>query len=260
MSDPRRPEGPDSSRPGSSQPQESAGQGYYPPPDPAYAGQYNYPAYLPTNSPTRPLPTYWTQTQQPLPEEFAQEPEQPQRASRRWLWIGATTAVVLVAGLVIALVIANDSSRPETVAAPTPPETTTAPRTTERPVVPPSTRRSPAPIPIPIPFPTTTAPTPSLPGTTEPRVPGATDTVVYSVSGEGRAISITYIDAGGIMQIEFNVPLPWSRQVSLDSPAVGSARLSVLNVGREVTCSLTVNGKSVRQSTGVGLTTCSSRR
>ena len=260
MSDPRRPEGSDPSRSASAQPYGPADQGYYPPPDPAYAGQYNYPAYLPVDNPTRPLPTYWTQTQQPLTEEPPREPDQPPRASRRWLWIAAATTVLLVAGLVIALVITNDSTAPETVAAPTPPDVTTA--LPDRPVVPPPSARTPQPIPlpIPIPMPTTSAPAPSLPGTAAPQVPGATDTVVYSVSGEGRAISITYIDAGGIMQIEFNVPLPWSRQVSLDTPAAGAARVSVLNVGRDVTCSLTVNGKSMRQNTGVGLTICSLRR
>ena len=41
---------------------------------------------------------------------------------------------------------------------------------------------------------------------------------------------------------------------------VETASLSVLNAGREVTCSLTVNGKTVRQRSGAGLTICSSRR
>ena len=40
-------------------------------------------------------------------------------------------------------------------------------------------------------------------------------TVVYNVTGEGRAISITYVDDDGMMQTEFNVALPWSKEVSL---------------------------------------------
>ena len=40
-------------------------------------------------------------------------------------------------------------------------------------------------------------------------------TMVYNVTGEGRAISITYVDNDGMMQTEFNVGLPWSKEVSL---------------------------------------------
>ena len=39
------------------------------------------------------------------------------------------------------------------------------------------------------------------------------------MTGEGRAINITYVDNGGIMQTEFNVALPWSKEVSLSAPA-----------------------------------------
>ena len=80
--------------------------------------------------------------------------------------------------------------------------------------------------------------------------------VVYTVSGEGRAINITYVDTGGIMQTEFNVALPWSKEVSLAAPARNSASVAVVNVGRDVTCSVSVNGAQVRQRTGQGLTIC----
>ena len=80
--------------------------------------------------------------------------------------------------------------------------------------------------------------------------------VVYTVSGEGRAINITYVDTGGIMQTEFNVALPWSKAVSLAAPARNSASVAVVNVGRDVTCSVSVNGAQVRQRTGQGLTIC----
>ena len=86
--------------------------------------------------------------------------------------------------------------------------------------------------------------------------PTGTDTVVYNVDGDGRAINITYVDTGGIMQTEFNVMLPWSKEVSLSSPARGSASVAVVNVGRDVTCSVSVNGVQVRQRTGRGLTIC----
>ena len=86
--------------------------------------------------------------------------------------------------------------------------------------------------------------------------PTGTETVVYTVSGEGRAINITYVDTGGVMQTEFNVTLPWSKEVSLSAPAKNSASVAVVNVGRDVTCSVSVNGAQVRQRTGRGLTIC----
>ena len=103
-------------------------------------------------------------------------------------------------------------------------------------------------------------PLPTLPSSpttpTEPAFPGATDTVVYTVEGTGRAINITYVDTGGLLQTEFNVMLPWSREVSLPQPGQGSASVSIINVGREVTCSITVNGVRVQERTGAGLTIC----
>jgi len=100
---------------------------------------------------------------------------------------------------------------------------------------------------------------PSTPPTTSPTgpsVPGATETVVYDVSGDGRAINITYVDNGGVLQTEFNVMLPWSKEVELAQPAKDSASVSIINVGREVSCSITVNGVKVQQRTGAGLTIC----
>ncbi|MDT5183367.1 MAG: hypothetical protein QOI29_1525, partial [Mycobacterium sp.] len=85
---------------------------------------------------------------------------------------------------------------------------------------------------------------------------GATETVVYDVSGDGRAINITYVDTGGVLQTEFNVMLPWSKEVELAQPAENSASVSIINVGREVNCSITVNGVQVQQRTGAGLTIC----
>jgi hypothetical protein len=156
----------------------------------------------------------------------------------------AAVAVLLVVGLVIALVIVN-SSKQQTVVAPLPsmPEpsfTTPTPTTTSR-----------APIPRPIiPVPTTTPPTGST-------TPGQTQTVDYQVTGDGRAINITYVDTGSVLQTEFNVVLPWRKEVSLPQPAQDSASVTVINVGREVTCTVSVDGVQVRQRTGSGLTICS---
>ena len=66
--------------------------------------------------------------------------------------------------------------------------------------------------------------------------------MTYEVTGDGRAINITYVDTGSVLQTEFNVMLPWSKEVELPEPAEESASVTVINVGREVTCTITVNG------------------
>ena len=116
----------------------------------------------------------------------------------------------------------------------------------------------------PTPTPTTTqrtlppiVPAPTTAPPTESATPGATETVVYEVTGDGRAINITYVDTGSLLQTEFNVMLPWSKEVELPDPAEESASVTVINVGREVTCTVTVNGAVVQQRTGSGLTICS---
>jgi hypothetical protein len=166
-----------------------------------------------------------------------------------WLWALAALSVVIVVGLLIALVIVN-SSQQETVVAPpngpTEPSFSTAPRTTTRT---PTTTASPTPLPIPPPA-TSTAPGESV-------TPGTTETVLYDVAGEGRAINITYIDSGGMFQTEFNVVLPWSKEVRLSAPARQSASVSIINVGRDISCSISVNGTPIQQRTGSGLTVCS---
>jgi len=224
--------------------------------DPAYANQAPYgPTYQAPAAPkpTEQLPAYSPYGYDPYatgqygppypPGEPPQQPPPPEGSkSPRWLWVVAGISVVAVIGLVIALVIVN-SSRQDSVIAPLPslPEPSfTTPTTTSR-----------TPIPI-IPLPTL----PSTPSTTGPTTSGATETVVYDVSGDGRAINITYVDSGGVLQTEFNVMLPWSKQVELAQPAEDSASVSIINVGREVSCSITVNGVEVQQRSGSGLTIC----
>jgi hypothetical protein len=221
--------------------------------DPAYAGSSPYgPSYSAapppssTPNPTEPLPQYWTQTHGQVPPGFPPEepPPEPPR-SPRWLWFAAAAAILLVVGLIIALVIVNSSSKKPTVVAPLPamPETTTtAPRTTT------TTRPTPV-LPAPTSAPTTTP--------SESAAPGQTESVVYEVTGRGRAINITYVDTGNMMQTEFNVVLPWRKEVDLPKPATDSASVTVINVGRDVTCTITVSGVQVRTRTGAGLTICS---
>jgi hypothetical protein len=251
MSDSPRRDGPDPT-----QPPDNSYPGYT---DPAYASQTSYgppyqAPYVPP--PTERLPAYSPYGYDPYatgqydPQYPPGEPPQPPPEgpnSPRWLWVLAAIAVLAVIGLVIALVIVN-SSEQQTVVAPLPSLSEPSPTL-------PTPTTSPAPLPV---FPLPTLPsTPPTTGSTGPSTPGATDTVTYNVSGDGRAINITYVDTGGVLQTEFNVMLPWSKQVQLAQPAKDSASISIINVGREVSCSITVNGVQVQQRTGAGLTICS---
>jgi hypothetical protein len=220
--------------------------------DPAYASQTPYgPTYQApaAPNPTERLPAYSPYGYDPYATgQYGQggppqEPDGPKPP--RWLWLVAAIAVLLVLGLVIALVIIN-SSRQDTVVAPLPslPEPSLTTRT------PTTTSRTPS---VPV-IPAPTQPTRPSPTTSAPS--GATETVVYEVSGDGRAINITYVDTGGVLQTEFNVVLPWSKEVQLAKPASDSASVSIINVGREVSCSISVNGAQVQQRTGAGLTIC----
>ncbi len=241
--------------------------------DPAYASQAYGPTYAPAGAnPTEQLPGYppnrYNPYSGPNPDPYATTPygypyggNPPQQApppedprSPRWLWILATLVVLVVVGLVVALVIAN-SSRQETVRAPWPSMTDPTFTTPSRA---PTTSRRPTPALPPLPTsPRTTSPTPSpsAPPTTS-AAPTATESVVYEVAGSGRAINITYVDSGGVLQTEFNVLLPWRKEVELSSPAESSASVSVINVGRNVTCSVSVDGQQILQRTGSGLTIC----
>jgi Mycobacterium membrane protein len=249
----------DSSRRDGTDPTQPLGPSYPGYTDPAYAGQAPYgPTYQPPAAPkpTEELPAYSPYGYDPYatsqygapypPGEPPQQPPSPEGPKApRWLWVVAAVAVVAVIGLVIALVIVN-SSRQQTVVAPLPTPTEpnfTTPRTTA-----PPTTTSPTPT-IPV------LPLPTVPTTppTDTTSPGATETVVYDVSGDGRAINITYVDTGGVLQTEFNVVLPWSKQVEVPK---GTASVSIVNVGREVTCSITIDGVAEQQQTGAGLTIC----
>lgn len=216
--------------------------------DPAYSGQSSYPPpYHPgsspganANHPTEKLPQYWLHGQPP-PDQAPEEPTPGRPKAPRWLWIAAAAAVLLVAALVIALVIANGTARKQSAVPPLPamPSSSNPPSSTP---------------PSPSPSAGTSAPT-----STESSAPtnaGVAQTVRYEVTGEGRAISITYVDDDGMMQTEFNVGLPWIKQVSLPGSGNRTPNITIINVGHDVTCSVTVDGVQVSQRTGVGLTVC----
>ena len=248
MSYPRGPQGSDPYQSGSPGHQQQPPGSY---PDPAYGSQYNYPGYTPPPNPTQQLPPYWTQTQYGAGEQqqAPPPPPEPPKSTPRWLLFAALGAVLLVAGLVVALVIAGGGKKgngDDTAMVPAgTPSTSTRATTT-----PPTTTRT-------TPRTTTRAPS-STPETTDESTDtsspsGPPQTVTYSVTGEGKALTITYVDTGGVMQVAFNVSLPWSKEVSL---APGQASVTVVNLGSEVTCSLSVDGAEVSTQTGQGLTGC----
>lgn len=254
MTDPYRPEGSDQpwqQRNGMTEPSTF---GVPPHVDPAYAGQLpTYPAGYPPRppEPTAQLPRqHWDPPQPPSgggpPGGGEGGPPEPPRFPN-WLWLVAGGAVLLVVGMVIALVIANGSSRNSATVTPVSP-LPTAP-STQIPKRTPTTTTPPSRTPVP-------GTTPSTPPPTSTTTAGVPETIVYSVTGTGRALSIAYIDTDGVLKTEFNVPLPWSKQVTLTPPASTAAAVTVVNFGEQITCSVSVDGAQVRQRTGSILTVC----
>lgn len=259
MNDPRRPGRFSPPLPGSGTagPQ---GPPYPPPADPAYADQTwpyaptygaQIPQWAPSLNDTAELPSYWRRELPPSGEAPPESPPPPGGPkSPRWLWFAAGAAVLVVVALVIALVVANDAIRTQTAVPPLP----GMPGSSETPSMPtPPTRTSPSRTLRPVPPPSASLTPP------ETSVPGAMQDVVYTVSGDGRAISIVYIGTGDVVQTEFNVALPWSKRVSLSKSAAHPANVTVVNFGHDVTCSVTVAGVQVTQRVGVGLTVCDTR-
>ncbi|ORV94745.1 hypothetical protein AWC11_03305 [Mycobacterium interjectum] len=263
MNDPRRTERFSPPLPGSG-PAGPHGLPYPPPADPAYADQAG--PYAPTYggygpqwasniNDTKQLPAYWQQELPPsgeAPIEGVTPPPPGGPRSPRWLWLGAGAAVLLVVALVIALILANDAIKNQTAVPPLPAMPGSSEEQTPTPT--PSTRTSPPSRTLrPLPPPTASGPP------TETTGPGVMQDVVYSVTGEGRAISVVYIGTGDVVQTEFNVVLPWTKEVSLSKSALHPANVTVVNFGHNVTCSVTVDGVQLSQRSGAGLTICDAR-
>lgn len=72
--------------------------------------------------------------------------------------------------------------------------------------------------------------------------------VSYQVLGSGKATEIAYWDENGTKQVENNVPLPWSKTVSIAKTI--PIHLDVLVASGEVTCKLGLNGKPTAEVSG----------
>lgn len=246
----------DSPRPGSpsdpTTPYQDPHQAYS---DPAYASSQLYgPSYSTASIPpypasTEPLPQYWTQSypQTRRAPSLGVPPPGPPRGPRPWLWAVAGFALALVLCMVAWLIYVNINPSRQQTSIPAMPRSTPTRTPT------PTTTRSPLP-PL-FPFPLPNLPFPTAPSTT-PSYTGETEPVAYDVTGTGRAINITYIDTGGVMQTEFNVLLPWHKDVDLPKPAKEAASVTVINAGRNVTCRISIAGVQVQQNTGALLTVC----
>jgi hypothetical protein len=247
MNEPRRSEHTRSAQEGTEQTQRIR-QPYPPYTDPAYSGQTPYsPGYYSGSAternathPTEKLPSYWLYGQ-PTPDQPPEGPAPKRSKAPRWLWIAATAAVLLVAALVIALVLANGTATKQTEL---PPLATVPSSPNQASTTPPSSS------------PSASASAPSSSESAPPTNAVGMQTVEYNVNGEGRAISITYVDNDGMMQTEFNVVLPWSKEILLAASSNAKARITIINIGHDVTCTLTVDGVEVNERTGVGLTVC----
>lgn len=251
MTDPYRPVGSD--RPwqgyGANEPPTT---GIPPQVDPAYAGQVPmYPAGYPPPGPhptAQPPRQHWDPVQPPIGGPAGGGDDGPPRPPRfpNWLWLVAGAAVLLVVGMLIALVITNGSQRNSATVTPISP-LPTAPSVPIPKRTPPTTPapRSPAP-----------STTPTTPPPTTSTTTGVPETIVYKVTGTGKVLSIAYIDTGGVLKTEFNVSLPWSKQVTLTPPASTAAAVTVVNFGAQITCSVSVDGAQVREHTGSILTVC----
>ena len=174
-------------------------------------------------------------------------PVSPRVRRNKWLLPLAGAVLILALCLVIALVVVN-SSEQQTLVAPPPlpvptqdPMSSSATETTT--TTPESSERSEA----------VSPPAAAVPPDGDS---GDTQAVLYSVIGHGRAVSITYVDTGGVLQTEFNVPLPWTKEVQLNRPAARSASVSIVNAGRGIACSISVDGTQIQQRDGAGLTVC----
>jgi hypothetical protein len=164
---------------------------------------------------------------------------------RRWLWVASVAGIVLLIAVAGTMMILSGNDSGTTSATVSPSITQAAPFSSDAPS--PTARRTPSALPpetITSVTPTPTAAPPSAAiEPTETAPPPAADprTVTYTVTGNRQLfdlVTIIYTDQQGALQTDVNVPLPWTKQVTLD-PGVQLSSVTATSVGGQLNCSIT---------------------
>ncbi len=163
---------------------------------------------------------------------------------KRWLWVASVAGIVLliaVAGTLMILSGGDSGTTSATVSSETSkaapyPSAVPSPKRPSATALPPETITSVTPTP-------SAAPPSVIAEPTEAAPPPAGDprTVTYSVTGTRQLfdlVTIIYTDQQGALRTDVNVPLPWTKQVTLD-PGVELSSVTATSVAGQLNCSIT---------------------
>jgi hypothetical protein len=166
---------------------------------------------------------------------------------RRWVWVASVAGIVLLIAVAGTMMILSGNDSGATSATVSPSTSQAVPYPGDLPSA--TVRKTPSASALPpetitsvTPTPTAAAPSPSAeptdaapPPTAEPR------TVTYTVTGNRQLfdlVTIIYTDQQGALQTDVNVPLPWTKQVTLD-PGVDLSSVTATSVGGQLNCAIT---------------------
>ncbi len=165
---------------------------------------------------------------------------------RRWVWVASVAGIVLLIAVAGTMMILSGNDSGATSATVSPSTSQAVPYPSSAPS--PTARRAPAKTLPPetitsvTPTPTAAAPVPTAESTgAAPPPAGDPRTVTYTVTGSRQLfdlVTIIYTDRQGALQTDVNVPLPWTKQVTLD-PGVELSSVTATSVGGQLNCSIT---------------------
>jgi hypothetical protein len=166
---------------------------------------------------------------------------------KRWLWVASVAGIVLLIAVAGTLMILSGGDSGTTSATVSSETSKAAPYPTQPPS--PGASRRPSATALPPETITSVTPTPSaappsvIAEPTEAAPPPAGDprTVTYSVTGTRQLfdlVTIIYTDQQGALRTDVNVPLPWTKQVTLD-PGVELSSVTATSVAGQLNCSIT---------------------